>query len=433
MGILVLLAVVNWGLSWHYRWAAIALTPEGYPKTYSELVQRHNRDDGTPNGADALLAAFEAFTDDGVNYDLLPVMGTSDAWPQLGEAMRPDVLIEINKIVWINQESLALLRSGTRAADVRFPIQPVMHEPFPIDQFSQARNAGRLLVLQALCAAEAGDIDLAADSLHTVLLLGDWYARQPSYLPQLVGTAIVGLGAGGAESIIERGWTTRSTDFERLSALYENATLGDTAYALWGEALWSEHYNDQSVALREGIDQILVDETWGSAFVEISKLLFYTYSFASELHTLQLREHTALLGELLEESLLKGLRTMNQLSEEKPPIFGEIAIHREFIINNLEGSIWIEGMYRSLLRSTATAVRIAAFHAENGRLPDANEYVNVIRPARDPMDGEFLRYRATAEGFMVYSVGRNGVDDGGSGNRLEEFVTEFRLPRRDLQ
>lgn len=428
-GVLVVLALVNFALSWHYRRAAIALTPEGYPKTYKELVALHNRDDGPANGATDLLAAYEAFRDEDIDYDLLPVMGTPDAWPEPGEPFRPEVLVEMNKIVSMNRESLALLRSGVHAETVRFPIQANINEPFPLDQLSQARNACRLLVLQSLCAAESGDLDISIDSLRSVLLLGDWYARQPSLLTQFVGTAIVGMGAGGGQSIIERGWVTRPEDFNQLSALFEQATLGDTAYAQWGEVLWSEQYYEPSFWLSEDINQILVDETWGSAFIEIGKLLLYTYSFASDLHALQVLDSTASLGGQLEEPLLNGLRTIGQLSEKNSLIFGEIAIHREVTINNLESRIWIEGMYRSSLRSTATAVRIAAFHADNGRLPDANEYVNIIKPGRDPMDGELLRYRATAEGFMVYSVGPNGVDDGGRGNRTEEFVSEFRLPR----
>jgi hypothetical protein len=64
------------------------------------------------------------------------------------------------------------------------------------------------------------------------------------------------------------------------------------------------------------------------------------------------------------------------------------------------------------------AIALKRFELEQGHLPDrlerlAPEFVKSV--PRDPVDGEPLRYRLNSDGtFLLYSVGANAVDDGGS-------------------
>ena len=64
------------------------------------------------------------------------------------------------------------------------------------------------------------------------------------------------------------------------------------------------------------------------------------------------------------------------------------------------------------------ACALGRFHRANGQLPDtldtlAPRFINKI--PTDVMDGHPLRYRlATDGGYIVYSVGWNETDDGGT-------------------
>ncbi|MCP5526867.1 MAG: hypothetical protein H7A47_08690 [Verrucomicrobiales bacterium] len=66
---------------------------------------------------------------------------------------------------------------------------------------------------------------------------------------------------------------------------------------------------------------------------------------------------------------------------------------------------------------TLTAIALKRFHLAQGRWPESlEELVPDLLPAipRDWMDGQPLRYRSSgAEEFLLYSVGEDGVDDGG--------------------
>lgn len=72
---------------------------------------------------------------------------------------------------------------------------------------------------------------------------------------------------------------------------------------------------------------------------------------------------------------------------------------------------------RCLLQLTRVAAAIAVYHAKYGRYPaQLSELVpNVLDtlPA-DILNGKPLVYRRTDEGYLIYSLGENGVDDGGS-------------------
>jgi hypothetical protein len=68
-------------------------------------------------------------------------------------------------------------------------------------------------------------------------------------------------------------------------------------------------------------------------------------------------------------------------------------------------------------RSSRTAVAIERYRAaHDAALPSAltdlvPQYLAAV--PEDPITGQPLRYRATAEAYMVYSVGPDGTDDGG--------------------
>jgi hypothetical protein len=79
----------------------------------------------------------------------------------------------------------------------------------------------------------------------------------------------------------------------------------------------------------------------------------------------------------------------------------------------------------------ATAARVVIWKTEHGRLPEMDEYAREIRVLKDPFDGEPLRYAAVDGGFRVYSVGPNGVDNGGeheSDAEIDDVAVRIRLP-----
>jgi hypothetical protein len=73
---------------------------------------------------------------------------------------------------------------------------------------------------------------------------------------------------------------------------------------------------------------------------------------------------------------------------------------------------------------------LLAWKAKNGKFPDTLQAAVPIVPT-DPFDGKPLRYRREGEGFVIYSIGKDGKYDGGSPSKKPkaiEFVFRYPLP-----
>ena len=82
----------------------------------------------------------------------------------------------------------------------------------------------------------------------------------------------------------------------------------------------------------------------------------------------------------------------------------------------LSGAIMREADNFARLRLATTAIAVERFRLAHGQLPEnlndlVPQFLSEI-PA-DPFDGQLLRYHRLAKGYVIYSVGSDGHDDGG--------------------
>jgi hypothetical protein len=84
--------------------------------------------------------------------------------------------------------------------------------------------------------------------------------------------------------------------------------------------------------------------------------------------------------------------------------------------------------------SARAALAVIRFQDDHGRWPDSlDQVVGDLLPAvpRDLLDGQPLRYQRRGEGFRIYSVGVNRVDDGGQAVMLGEDGGFLADPRHE--
>ena len=85
---------------------------------------------------------------------------------------------------------------------------------------------------------------------------------------------------------------------------------------------------------------------------------------------------------------------------------------------------------RCHMNAALTCLAIRDFHLSRGRFPnELNELVAAFLPRLpiDYGDRQVLRYRREGVGFVLYSVGWNGVDDGGVSLRPDHEFDERNL------
>jgi hypothetical protein len=133
------------------------------------------------------------------------------------------------------------------------------------------------------------------------------------------------------------------------------------------------------------------------------------------------------IGKRPEHEVPSALTELEKTLADAPPlarIFAPRVRHLELVLTN-----------RALARCAMAALAVERFRLEHGRWPAALEEVVAVKllpeVPLDPFDGRPLRWRAAADGVVVYSIGRNGH---GNGEVLDAAVpdpdakrVEFRL------
>jgi len=79
------------------------------------------------------------------------------------------------------------------------------------------------------------------------------------------------------------------------------------------------------------------------------------------------------------------------------------------------------------LRCCCASLAVERYRLANGALPDSlGDLVPKFLDAVpiDPFDGQPLRYRKLTKGYVVYSVGEDGKDDGGDEKKDITFTVE---------
>lgn len=71
-------------------------------------------------------------------------------------------------------------------------------------------------------------------------------------------------------------------------------------------------------------------------------------------------------------------------------------------------------------RAATTVARIKAYQQQFGQLPDSLESVGISQSMIDPFSGQPFVYARVGDDFVLYSVGENGVDEGGESTRFRD-------------
>jgi hypothetical protein len=87
------------------------------------------------------------------------------------------------------------------------------------------------------------------------------------------------------------------------------------------------------------------------------------------------------------------------------------------LLPGLQGVAQRFARFEARRRAAATAIAVERFRlAHDGHLPATLDELKpqfLTEVPKDPFDGQPLRFKPLATGFVVYSIGANRVDDGG--------------------
>jgi hypothetical protein len=376
----------------------------GYPLTIEELNSMYTIPEGTRNAADVYLAAFSNFKE----WDKAGMSALSKAWsPARTEPLDDSARQLLEKFLSENQKTFKLLHEAASIEHCRYPID--FTEPLNWDDplFNNVRNCGRLLHIDVLIQCDNNAPDNALASIRANLML----ARSMNIPTIDFRLTYTGL----------RGWAYR--DIQRV---LNRIPLSDEQLQNLSEWIKAPDIDEdfKRLLIAEqclGLDTLQAPIRQIASRTEYGKGMFLML-VPWKMLGLCYRDALAFID--LMQDLIDAMDLPNP---ERMAAFNAVqeSINAGGRGGTLTGTIWpiraylldIDVRHLALLRTTQTALAVERYRLAEGCLPKSLDnlvpaYMDGIPD--DPFGGSPLKYRVRQSGFVVYSVGEDLTDEGGT-------------------
>jgi hypothetical protein len=418
------------------------------------------------NGAPLFLKAVALLTtnDDVLNSNPPPAMrGVAPGKAMVGW-MRPEIRDgtatnsweEIRDAMTRNGEALKLLNQMTNHSTFDFNLQYSRRFEMQMINLVLEKRAVQRLSANALFNLRFGDPTSSVKDIQTMLVLVNGTGDERTIISQLVRIALAQIAATATWEFLQ---STNLTD-ESLAGLQEDWSQLEfiealqralpveregavTTFTSWRDSNSElQHYFDLQKSVHETLgipdDE---DSIWNEIKTRAKIFLWrYWWSYPDELRYLKGYEVLANTAQSVEtngffqNALQKQVVALDQLRISKLNDSFDTLFSGQTDFHSMmsESIVTLGAVIKKVMRAegakqmTITAIALKRYQLKHGYYPaDLNSLVPEFVPAvpLDPVDGQPLRYRPNAdETFLLYSVGENGVDDGGDPS-LEKGIT----------
>ncbi|MBI4475050.1 MAG: hypothetical protein HY646_20450 [Acidobacteria bacterium] len=336
---------------------------------------------------------------------LLPVLGYVDLPPR-GQPLPPDMKLLIGEYIRENQKALAGIHAAAKKDRFRCPTDLSVGPDLPLPHLDRLRHAARLLYLEALWRAEGGETQAAVDCVLDTLALGRLLGEEPLIVSQLVRINCDHIALANLERIINR-TTLTPAQLLRIADSLQNS----------GNPMWLSRglagNRCQSIAnLTTVYGETQQDPLFG---------LFWKWSSLRDQKLRRYLDAAEGFFEATHQHFPTRLAMAEGLSRKLEKLRSTWYDPGWLLAGGVAGSFENDASGLAHLRVALVATAVERYRLANGKLPQRlAELVPTCLPTvpADPFDGQPLRYRLLAKGYVVYSVNEDGNDDGGC-ERLE--------------
>ncbi|NQU10585.1 hypothetical protein HQ590_07340 [bacterium] len=416
VGVSVALFLV-WRLTLHLLVAAelAAIRAQGYPVTMAELEAWYPAVPDEENAARIYEHAFARFAGQTNNkWDSLPVVGLgklprgTTPLPKDTARLLADYLVEY-------REAMSLLHQAAAMPRCRFLTDHKKEFPDQMKYLVGQRQAARLLYLEAVAATEEKDPAAAARAVVVGLGVADSLAEEPFVISQLVRLACDLIAVSSLEHTLNR----LALPEEQLTIL-----AGALARAEAPEAQWRGLVGDRCVEIPffRPVDSFAALFPWAAGRRPWQRAgsrtlgCIYRWTGWGDLDLLAYLRYSERALRAAQQSLPERLATMESSDTGVPVYFVLTAV----LLGRSHPLTVKEAKIVARLRCARAAVEIERRRLATGSLPA--DLGQGLPP--DPFAGQPLRYKKLAKGYVVYSVGKDGKDDGGDAKQDIAFVVE---------
>jgi hypothetical protein len=336
--------------------------------------------------------------------------------PRRGEDLSPDQEVLLQGYIDLNRNALAKVIQALELPKSRYPVDLSAGLYADLAHIGRVRQLGQLFQYQCLLALAENRLDDAVHSIKQVVGLTRSLDNEPMLLSSLTRDALLFMAVRCLERTLNPGplneqqLTQLSESFDGVhqANIFARALAGEVASIADCLALNQPEMFEGPAPTDEA------DESPALGRVALGAIRF------SGLYARDLRFY------------LRGMQTNLALAKLPPPECLDMTNHLAEMVRQADAhhhinvSIILPAMPRvvpkavdaaAVLTVGRTGIAVEQFRLDKNRLPKAladlaPEYLDSV--PIDPFDGQPLRFRKLDPGYMIYSVGMDGQDDGGN-------------------
>lgn len=379
-----------------------AVRAAGYPATCEELDASYTIPAFAENAADYITTALSHLispsTEDANGVPLF----SNAPLPRRRQALDNPTKHVTASMLAGNQKTLELLRQGLAIPDCRYPVDFTQGNDAELIDLAAIRRTTRLLVMGAVLHAEQDDPNTATRMLLSSYGLARTLVKLPTIISQVVAQADLELTAEGLEQVVNRTTLTDAHLVQIDAALYEGDDPDSMVRALAAERCFGLHMADEPSNYGPGNLSVAVAGILRELGVVDLSLIRHLDRMAEAIEIAQMEPWKQQKAIETAEARYNTSGISSILDWLTPPCARLIGVN-------------VQGMAR--MQVARTAVAVERYRLATAQLPqDTTDLVPGYLETTpiDPFDGRPLRYKKRDGGYVVYSIGPDGTDDGGT-------------------
>jgi hypothetical protein len=388
-----------------------AIKKAGFPVTCEQLEAWYVFPKGDDNAADILLRAFSEYYQWKDEYlKDLPAFGRVFL-PARTESLSAETKKLVTEFLSDNQKTVELLMKGATKKDCRYPINLSAGFRTAMPYSEDIRDCRRTLKLVAVLAAENNQPNNAFRAIQSMFGLSNTFANEPVYESQYVRCSCLDDGIFALERVLNKVELSDELLLNVGKQLADVNIAGGVIRAFAGDRCNAIDLFQKSA----GKTADFYNSFGASNVVSPITVALYKLSGISDKDML-------LYLDIVDDAI----KTARLPQAEQQKAANKLGLKVEAVSKNRTMlSMIMHDFYRLILRSlTATtrchiasaALAVERFRLAKGTLPESLDEIvpqYLASVPVDPFNEKPVKYKKLPKGFIIYSVGENGIDDGG--------------------
>ena len=343
--------------------------------------------------------------------DLLPVVGLNDLPPRT-EPLPAEMKQLVAEYLADNAEALRFLHQVALMKRCRFPVDwSKGFNAASMTHLIQLRQGERLLQLEAIACVEDQKPDQATESVIAALGFARTLNQEPIFISRLVAIACHGISIGSLQHVLNRTSLSDEQLVKLAAAFSEKEDPQGLMRTFIGERCFGINRFDQIRSGKVAIENMFWFDKMPPWFV----LALYKPAGLldlDELVYLNLMPDFIKAAQLSPPQSVAATKALTVKATQLP--FYAVLSHSALGV--LDGVVTHDVRGVAQVQTAVASLAIERYRLAKGDLPEklgdlVPAYLDAI--PRDPFDNKPLRYKKLARGYVVYSIGEDGEDNGG--------------------